>query len=82
MIMMWKAITSPAGLAVIAALAFTGILYYVYQEGKSNGAAAVIEEQNKADRQVIQGSRSARDAVDRCYARGGVWQRETGTCSQ
>jgi len=80
--MMWKALTSPAGMIVIAALAFAGILYYVYQEGKSNGASAVIEERNKADREIVGGARNARDAVDRCYARGGMWQRETGTCSQ
>lgn len=76
----WKAITSPVGMMLIAVLAFAGITYYVYQEGKNSGASAVIEEQNEADREVIRGSRDARDSVDRCRARGGVWNRETGTC--
>jgi hypothetical protein len=67
---------------LIAAFLFAGILYYVYGEGKDNGASAVIERQNEIDREVIRGSRGARDNVDRCYTRGGVWQRETGTCSK
>lgn len=76
----WKAITSPVGMMLIALLAFAGILYYVYQEGQDRGASGVIERQNEIDREIIRGSRGARDAVDRCRTRGLSWNRETGTC--
>ena len=82
MIALWKAITSPVGMLVIALLVFAGILAYVYQEGKDNGASAVIEKQNEVDREVIRGSRGARDAVDRCRTDGGVWNRSTGQCDK
>lgn len=78
----WKAITSPVGLMVIALLTFAGVLWYVYDEGKTNGASSVIEKQNEVNREVIRASRGARDNVDRCRAGGGMWSRETGTCSQ
>lgn len=75
-----KAIMSPVGMAVIASLILVGIVLYAYQEGKENGASAVIRKQNEIDRQVIDKSRDARDTVDRCRAAGGVWSRYEGKC--
>lgn len=80
MIGIWKAITSPVGLLVIALLVFAGILGYVYQEGQDNGASAVIEKQNRIDREIIIKGRDARDNVDRCTAAGGMWSRAEGKC--
>lgn len=82
MIAVWKAITSPVGMIVIALIIFAGILGYVYKEGQDSGASDVIERQNKIDREIIIKGRNARDTVDLCYAAGGVWSRTEGKCLQ
>ena len=77
----WKAITSPTGLLIVAIIAFSAYTYYIYQEGKQNGATQAIETRNEVDREIVRGSRGAADAVDRCRARGLQWNRETGKCA-
>lgn len=77
----WKAITSPVGLLIVAIIAFSGYTYYVYEEGKENGISQAVETRNEADREIVRGSRGAADAVDRCRARGLQWNRETGKCA-
>lgn len=76
----WKFFTSPVGIAVLAAIAFGAFTYGVYQEGKENGSSAVILEQAKKDKEVINKTRDMRDNVDRCRAVGGVWDRSKGEC--
>ena len=76
----WKFFTSPVGIAALAALAFGIFTYNVYQEGKESGSSAVILEQAKKDKEVINKTRDMRDNVDRCRAVGGVWDRSKGEC--
>ena len=76
----WKFFTSPVGIAALAALAFGIFTYNVYQEGKESGSSAVILEQAKKDKEVINKTRDMRDNVDRCRAVGGMWNREQGKC--
>lgn len=80
MIQIWAFLTSTAGKVILAVLAFIAFTYFVYQEGKDNGASQLQDEINRADKKVIEDSRAARDTVDRCRAASGVWNRTTGKC--
>jgi hypothetical protein len=82
MIKIWEMLTGTVGLVLVSIVLVLTILFYVYQEGKDNGASDVINQQNTIDRKVIDSVRDGRDAVDRCRARGMQWNRETGQCQQ
>lgn len=76
----WKLITSPVGKATIALIVILACIYFIYQEGKKNGAADLAEEINRVDSKVIDKARQRRSNVDRCFAAGRVWSREKGQC--
>lgn len=81
MSIIWKTITSPAGKFVIVLAAILACIYFIYQEGKKNGAADLAEDINRVDSTVIDKARKSRSDVDNCYAAGRVWSREKGQCT-
>lgn len=65
-----------AAAAVLVALAY-GVAYL---QGRSAGRADLATEIEREAHETYRRSEDARDAVDRCYDDGSVWDRRRGGC--